>query len=545
VLQFNTGGAGRCNQALGQTTKRLAALLFTVAVLTSGASLSTPVPEASILNFGAKCDDATDDTAAIQAALYSGTKVLRAPSGTCVTGTLTVPSNVVIVGNGPSNTVFKLKNGTDGDLFSVLSKSFVTFRDFRVEGNSANQSQGSGISVGEGSTDILIENVIINDYYDWGFSCTQGLRIRVVGSGATNGRAGANANAVRAGFLFGASVPRVTTCDDVEVTNSYVTSANAFVNGFMSERGSDHRFIGNRTAVAYTGFKIKGNNVIVSGNYATGGVQGFQTQQGSHNLIFQGNIAYRTGDSCFFFNNSDTANALVGLIVNGNAAIECGQAPLSSSYGFAFEGSVGATVDQVVVTSNVAIDNQGVHTQARGISFGSSGTFSNVVLAQNFTKGNRADIVIGSSLQPSTTTFGWNPGFSANSYQGSYPTTVQRLQFWVNNLPRASGTVTLSDGLGGRGYVVPRSGFIRSLAVKSNAPITAGNATFQVRVNGKLDETFNVVLNKMNPTFFIISTNLQNRSLAAGDMITVSAVADGALLPNGTADFDAVVEVAY
>jgi len=131
----------------------------------------------------------------------------------------------------------------------------------------------------------------------------------------------------------------------------------------MSEVGNNHRFVGSRTAVGYTGFKIKGNNVLVQGNYATGGVQGYQTQAGSHNLVFQGNIAYRAGDSGFFFNNADTANSLVGLIVDGNAAIENGQAPASTSYGFAFESSAGTTMDQVIVTNNIAADNQRVHTQ--------------------------------------------------------------------------------------------------------------------------------------------------------------------------------------
>src|SRR4051812_39504150 len=94
---------------------------------------------------GAKCDGTTDDTAAIQAAVNSGAKEVHAPGGTCFTGTITVPSNIVIVGTGPNSTVFKLKKSTNGDLFSVTAKSFVTFKDFRIEGNSANQNQGAGI----------------------------------------------------------------------------------------------------------------------------------------------------------------------------------------------------------------------------------------------------------------------------------------------------------------------------------------------------------------------------------------------------------------
>jgi len=28
-----------------------------------------------------------------------------------------------------------------------------------------------------------VENVVINDHYDWAFACTQGTRVRVTGSG--------------------------------------------------------------------------------------------------------------------------------------------------------------------------------------------------------------------------------------------------------------------------------------------------------------------------------------------------------------------------
>lgn len=499
--------------------------------------------------YGAKGDNSTTDTAAIQAALtaaaVSGGRVY-VPTGTYICGALTVGSNVEIVGDGPNLTVFKIKNGTNDSLFKVSAKSFVAFRNFKVSGNSANQTQGNGILVSGASTDVVCENVLVDDHYDWGFNFTQGTRIRCTGCGATNGRAGANANSVRAGFLFGTS-GGTTAATDVEATNCYASSPNAFVDGFMCDYGSEHRLVSCRTAVAYTGFKIRADNVIVSSCYATGGFNGYQTQAGSHNLVFKGNIAYRTNESGFFFNNTDTVNPLVGLIVEGNIAVECGQSPSSTSYGFAFEGTAAATVDQILLIGNIAIDNQVVKTQVRGISFGASGTFSNVVISGNFTKGNTADNVMGTSLQTSTTTFGFNPGFSGSSYAGSYPTSVQRLQFWTDNLPQSSGTVTLSDGFSGRGYQIPRAGYIRSMAVKSNAPITAGNVTFQLSVNGVINSNFNTVLNTTNPTFLLTNQNIQTVAniLAAGDMITVTCVGDASLLPNGSADFDVVVEVVY
>lgn len=129
----------------------------------------------------------------------------------------------------------------------------------------------------------------------------------------------------------------------------------------------------------------------------------------------------------------------------------------------------------------------------------------------------------------------------------THPWVTRTLEYWTDNLPQSSGTVTLSDGFSGRGYVMPKLGFLRSLTAKSNANITAGNATFQVRVNGVVNSNFNTQLNTTNPTFLATNQNsmLTANAFAAGDMITVSVVGDASLLPNGTADFDAAVEVVY
>lgn len=498
-----------------------------------------PFKTVSVTDYGAVGDGTTDDTTAVQAALTAGGRIY-APAGTYLCSSLTVGSNTEIYGDGPGLTIFKLKNTTNASLFLVTAKSFVTFKNFKISGNSANQSAGNGIYVTGASTDITCENVLIDDYYDWGFNFTQGTRFRLNGCGATNGKAGANANATRGGYLFGTSVPN--SADDVEAVNCYASGSNNFTDGFMSEYGNDHRIIGCRTAVKYTGFKIKGDNCIVQGCYATGGVQGYQTQRGSHNLVFNGNIAYRCNDSGFYITNSDTVNPLIGLVLNGNMAVECGQSPSSTSYGFAFDVAASATVDQVVLTGNLAIDNQGVATQTRGISFGTSGTVSNVMSSGNICKGNTVDINLGTSLQLTTYTAGWNP--TVNTANG-YPASVQRLAFWTDNLPQSSGTVVLSDGFGGRGYMVPRAGYIRSIACKSNASVTAGNATFQLRVNGSIDSSFNTQLNTGAATFKLTEVAMRSHTLAAGDMITVIVTGDGSLLPNGTADMDVVVEIAY
>ena len=92
---------------------------------------------------GAKCDGATDDTKAMQAALNSGANTVLLPSGTCLTSALTMPSNIELVGHGPNSSILKAKNSTNTDLISVSSKSFVAFKNFRIEGNSVSQTQAA------------------------------------------------------------------------------------------------------------------------------------------------------------------------------------------------------------------------------------------------------------------------------------------------------------------------------------------------------------------------------------------------------------------
>lgn len=379
-----------------------------------------------------------DVTTAVQTALTIGGPIY-APAGTYLCGALSFSSNTELYGDGPNLTIFKAKNSVNADFMVISAKTFVTLREFRVEGNSANQSQGNTITVSGASADIVCENVLVNDYYDWGFGLSQVTRAKLSGCGATNGKAGANANATRAGFLFGTS-GGATNANDVEVTNCYASGSANFANGFMSELGTNHRITACRAAVGYTGFKLRANNVIVTGCYATGGTLAFQTQTNSQNMVLQGCIAYRCGDAGFLINNANTVNAARGLVINGCMAVENGQVPVAQPYGFAFEGSASGTVDQITFTNNQAIDNQGVVTQTRGVSFGANGTFSNITMNGNFAKGNTADAFFGASLQLSTTVYGLNT-FNNTGGNGIILPKVTTTSF-AQILGKSSGKIT-------------------------------------------------------------------------------------------------------
>jgi hypothetical protein len=115
----------------------------------------------NVLDFGAKGDGTSDDTAAITAALSaasSGGEVYF-PVGTYITTTQTLAAKVHLRGAGIEATTIKLKNSTNADLFSAqtgsinLSAAFGAgsagslynfgIYDMTLDGNKANQSSGT------------------------------------------------------------------------------------------------------------------------------------------------------------------------------------------------------------------------------------------------------------------------------------------------------------------------------------------------------------------------------------------------------------------
>jgi Pectate lyase superfamily protein len=118
----------------------------------------------TITNANAKCDGATDDAAAINAAITAantaggGRVVLNA--GTCIVGSpVQLLSNVALVGTGIGSTILKLKNGVNVDVVDGAANlfggspaasstiSFAQLSDMTIDGNSANNTTGTCVGV--------------------------------------------------------------------------------------------------------------------------------------------------------------------------------------------------------------------------------------------------------------------------------------------------------------------------------------------------------------------------------------------------------------
>jgi hypothetical protein len=136
--------------------------------------------------FGAKGDGATDDRAAIQAAINhvssAGGGTVLFPAGTHLVGknpastyALSVPSNVALEGDGPSS-VIKLKAAADAHVVALTSVSDVQIRNLTIDGNRANQTGGSNCHGArlESVTRCLIQNVTVKNAYFYGIGMEGG-----------------------------------------------------------------------------------------------------------------------------------------------------------------------------------------------------------------------------------------------------------------------------------------------------------------------------------------------------------------------------------
>ena len=148
----------------------------------------------SARDFGAKGDGATDDTAAIQAALdaaeAAGGAVVHLEAGTYIvtgrgkasSGCLQIGSNVVLAGDGQGETIIKLADGSSGDITGIIRTpssqvtANVTIRDLTIDGNSERTSgnvdgifTGVAPGVDAASHDILIAGVEIRNVSRYAF----------------------------------------------------------------------------------------------------------------------------------------------------------------------------------------------------------------------------------------------------------------------------------------------------------------------------------------------------------------------------------------
>jgi parallel beta-helix repeat protein len=182
ILTCGLSGSG------GVTLRRLmlAALVLAAGALPAGFASAATVLEAD--SFGAKGDGATDDTAAIQAAVDKAHEqggAVHIRKGRYLVGSIELSSNVTVYGDGQAATVLILRpqplrraKDAPGHLFlpkdmkNVASVENVVIRDLALEGNSARQNDGKPMPLSGGLHGIailggrkwLVQRVLAEDF---------------------------------------------------------------------------------------------------------------------------------------------------------------------------------------------------------------------------------------------------------------------------------------------------------------------------------------------------------------------------------------------
>lgn len=149
----------------------------------------------------------TDVTAAIVTALATG-KPLYIPVGIWIIGSLSIPSNSYIFGDG-SGSVLKIKDLNNANGLSISGTTGVTLKDFAIDGNKVNQvgtgfnavdiasgsavrlqgisisnCKGSGIGISGTATDVFSSNCSVSGYTESGFKIAGGSNISLIHSRA-------------------------------------------------------------------------------------------------------------------------------------------------------------------------------------------------------------------------------------------------------------------------------------------------------------------------------------------------------------------------
>lgn len=495
----------------------------------------------SFHTFGAKWDGATDDIIAVNKALAAGVGRIQVPLGTgIVSATIVVPSNTELYGLGPAS-IIKLKNGANTAVLKNSDQSsgnsYIQLRNFTIDGNKTNQTGGS-VVVGISFVlvdDFKIAYVAINNTRETCFSIASGSRFHIDSCRATGAQ-----QAGHVGFYLGYGAG----LSDGTITNCYAAS-NA-QDGILVETATAVEVIGcTSIGNGQSGVKL-GSSVRCSaiGNYCEGNLTGFRGQA-VQNAKFVGNTAYRNKDSGFTIGHVIAWN---DITIADNQSIENGQAPTSTSYGYFIDNQdPSGTANGMYVYNNIAIDNQGTKTQGRGFSFGGGvGPITGMVLSGNYSKGVLASDYFKASNCPDITLRGSNFGFTGSaSTWATSPQSLHRLTFYRDAVTASMATTVISDDSAGRGYIVPRAGYCRSIYVKANGTITAGSAALILRKNGS-SQSLNVTISAASGGFAITEVaGSTGVTFAAGDIIQCAMTSTSDFAPSGSINLDVTIDLVY
>jgi hypothetical protein len=447
IVQLDVGGAGRFNR------------------LYDGAL--------NVRWFGAKGDNATDDTTALQAALTAAIAagaVLIVPSGTYIASALTINGDLTLTGTG----TVKHKASTAGNLFefSGTSKRWV-MQGLTLDGNCANQSALSTnmtVSV-TGTGTRASPNTFLAADCRFINNCIGGITIVGGASAATNKQLAVVRNCTFLGGNDGVDVTYAPRYIDIQYCPYVLVEGNHF------DYGSTPSGTGPAGVVLYgqTGGSDKGRMTVIGNTFinvgrdATDGLGAIECYSWGSNIVVTGNRIEATRTRGINI-KADAEN----VVITGNTIIGLTGTYLVGAIACA-AGVIGTTaVGRFLIANNIIHD-----CKANGINVdGTAPTGASV------------GVVISGNILSQI-----GAGNSSSSVYAINLNNVSDFVVQGNNIRDVNPTSYASGGFGVRCNSCTGCGIINGNLIKNVAgnPIVIVSASAHLTINNNvIDTTTNV-----------------------------------------------------
>jgi hypothetical protein len=348
---------------------------------------------ANVRQFGAKGDEATDDTTAIQAAINSGYSSLYFSDGTyIVSSALTLVSNQGWLSDGAST--IKAAVAHDGNtslIFKGNSVSDISFSGLTFDGNNLDVVPLTQLF---SCSNISFKCCVFKDCGRVAANLSTNItNISFLDSlfsniGFVNGVGGANAKQAIAFSSGGNSGITIDGCDfdqvgldcisldgcsEVLISNNSAKNSYAFCYSALGNINSD---------ISIT------DNILVGSVNAGGGAAPEPNGIDMPNverLVISGNIVSAYGSAGIGVFSTSNSVSIVGNVCTNN-----GQAGSLYQAGIVIKSHALSTGDpsNVIISGNVCTDTQGVKTQDYGILYSSTVKNNITIGADNILKGN-------------------------------------------------------------------------------------------------------------------------------------------------------------
>jgi len=330
----------------------------------------------SVKDFGAVGDGITDDTAAIQAALNSGT-IVEIPNGTYLTGKLDVRLNTHIIGKGRA--VLKARTGTDNPkILSFSSSGFNYISGVYFDGNTSSSQDFSNIIA------VYLSNWVIFDSCVW-INC-KGIAIVYSNSSYGGVRNSTFKDCGVYHLISGLEEDKKQAIAVTEVCDMPFANYNKFYNigldciSFANSNIYGASAIGNTIRTSHSGsiYVSTCSHTVVANNLITNGATGGNAIDCSNakDIVISSNICVGNGAAGILV--ADCKN----VTVTGNNCSNNWQSKTSvHKGGITLASNSPGSISNIALTNNTCYDTQGSNVtqiNAIGLVTTNGGTYSDV-----------------------------------------------------------------------------------------------------------------------------------------------------------------------